>query len=383
MKTRINNLLLGSRRTQFLIIFVVTFLFKLLLAWRSGITRGWQDELSWKTLAQSQGFFATVTEFDAGYPTPLLRAFSFAITQVSASNFLLWHICVLTVISGSLASLAYSKIINTKSRYLLAGLTCSYPSFDLLLLHNLSYWTFIPLFILLANILYEKERLSATSFVFLCILIFFTAKPQLLVAVLIMLVFIVRVDERLQKSVFLAIFLIVVLGLLGRTSQNALDLSLDVPSIVNLIFTANVHFLAVLAPLLVIGDYALSKLLNTSALILSLFFCSNMITILALTRIRRYLGDLIQIRVILISFLVSVGSLYFFPNSGWSQNNLMFSNVYTSLFSRHYLPIEFLAGLTLFLIFQESKRIKIMIFLAVIQNIALLSFLFDKLYEPI
>ena len=383
MKTRIDNLLFGSRRTQFLIIFVLTFLFKLLFAWRSGITRGWQDESSWKKLAQTRGFFTTVIEFDAGYPTPLLRAFSFAITQISTSNFLLWHICVLTIISGSLASLAYCRIINRKSRYLLAGLVCSYPSFDLLLLHNLSYWTFIPLFILLANALYEKESLSATPSALIFTLIVFTAKPQLLVAVLVMLVFILRINGRLQKSITIAILSILVLGLLGRTSKNAIDLSLDVPSIINLVFTANAHFINVLAPIFVIGDYALSRFLNSSALIFLFFFLSNVITVLTLTRIRRYLRDLIQIRVVLVSFLVSVGILYFFPNSGWSQNNLMFSNIYTSLFSRHYLPIVFLAGLTLFLIFQESKRINIMIFLAVIQNIALLLFLFDKFFAPI
>lgn len=383
MKTQIYNLLLGSRRTQFLIIFVLTFLFKLLFAWRSGITRGWQDESSWKMLAQTRGFFTTVIEFDAGYPTPLLRAFSFVITQISSSNFLLWHICVLTVISGSLASLAYCRIINIKSRYLLAGLVCSYPSFDLLLLHNLSYWTFIPLFILLANALYDKERLSKTPSAMIFGLIFLTAKPQLLAAVLVMLVFILRIHGRLQKSIAVAILSIWVLGLLGRTSHNAIDLSLDVPSIINLVFTANAHFINVLIPIFVMVDYALSRFLNSSALIFLLFFLSNLISVLTLTRVRRYLRDLTQIRAVFVSYLVSVGCLYFFPNSGWSQNNLMFSNVYTSLFSRHYLPIVFLAGLTLFLIFQENKRIKILILLAIIQNIALISILFNQLYSPI
>jgi hypothetical protein len=236
---------------------------------------------------------------------------------------------------------------------------------------------------LLANALYEKETLSATPSALIFTLIVFTAKPQLLVAVLVMLVFILRINGRLQKSITIAILSILVLGLLGRTSQNAIDLSLDVPSIINLVFTANAHFINVLAPIFVIGDYALSRFLNSSALIFLFFFLSNVITVLTLTRIRRYLRDLIQIRVVLVSFLVSVGILYFFPNSGWSQNNLMFSNIYTSLFSRHYLPIVFLAGLTLFLIFQESKRINIMIFLAVIQNIALLLFLFDKFFAPI
>jgi hypothetical protein len=156
VKTRIDNLLLGSRWKQFITIFVLSFLFKLLLAWRSGITRGWQDELSWVHLAQTNDFFTTITELDAGYPTPLLRAFSFAITQISDSNFLFWHICVLIVISGSLASLAFSRALKTKSQYLVSGLACSYPSFDLLLMHNLSYWAFIPLFVTLSNILYGK-----------------------------------------------------------------------------------------------------------------------------------------------------------------------------------------------------------------------------------
>ena len=97
--------------------------------------------------------------------------------------------------------------------------------------------------------------MSATPIALIFALIVYTAKPPLLVVVLIMLVFIVKANGRLEKSVTTAILSIFVLGLLGRTSQNAIDLSLDAASVLNLILTANTHFITVLAPILVIGDW--------------------------------------------------------------------------------------------------------------------------------
>jgi phosphoglycerol transferase MdoB-like AlkP superfamily enzyme len=76
-------------------------------------------------------------------------------------------------------------------------------------------------------------------------------------------------------------------------------------------------------------------------------------------------------------------SLYFFPNSGWSQDNLYVSNTYTSLFSRHYLPIIMCVAVLLALKSQENRILKILLLFSSIQNIALQLFLYHQLYNPI
>ena len=379
----IENLLNGSRRRQFLSIFVLTFLYKLLFSWRTGISVGWQDENAWKTHAAGEDFLETVNLFDAGYPTPLLRTFSFVLAQFTTDNFFLWHVCILIVISGSLASLAYSRIIESESRYLIAGLACSYPSFDLLLLHNLSYWTYIPLFVLLSNVLYGKKQINSVFLVFAFVLIVLTAKPQLLITVIVLLVCVGVLNRRVSKSVFALIALIGLIVVLGRTSENPLGLELDLNSLVNLILTINSHFFTVVAPGLVLGSYAISKYFNSSALVFLILTLSN---ILALTKWFRLIFNskgILRIKILYLSFLLSAASLYFFPNSGWSQNNLLSSNIYTSLFSRHYLPIVFVAGLLILLTFRERKWTKFLLSLATIQNVLLQVFLFHQLYAPI
>ena len=383
MTTWIENLLIGSRRRQFVSIFALTFLYKLIFAWRTGITRGWQDEIAWKTDAASENFLKTVNLFDAGYPTPLLRTFSFVLAKFTTNDFLLWHVCILIIISGSLASLAYSRIIVTQSRILLAGLACSYPSFDLLLLHNLSYWTFIPLFVLLSNVLYGKRRINSVFLISAFLLIILTAKPQLLIAVAIFLICIGVINQWVSKSVFVLIALIGLIVILGRTSENHLGLELDLNSVVNLILTINSHFFTVVAPVLVLGSYAISKYFNFAFFIFLTLTLPNILVIAKQFYSIINTKDTLLIKILYFSFFLSAASLYFFPNSGWSQDNLLTSNVYTSLFSRHYLPIIFLAGLLILLTFRESKWTKLLLSLAMIQNVLLQVFLFHQLYAPI
>lgn len=383
MTTSIENLVNGSRRRQFLSIFALTFLYKLLFAWRTGMSRGWQDEIAWNTHAASEDFLETVNLFDAGYPTPLLRTFSFVLAQFTTNDYLLWHVCILIIVSGSLASLAYSRIIASQSRYLIAGLACSYPSFDLLLLHNLSYWTYIPLFVLLSNVLYGKKQINSVFLISTFVLIIFTAKPQLLIAAGVLLVCVGVINQLVSKSVFILIALIGLIVILGRTSENSLGLELDLNSVVHLILTINSHLFTVVAPVLVLGSYAISKYFNSFVLVFLILTLPN---VLALTKWFRSIintEDFLRIKILYFSFFLSAASLYFFPNSGWSQNNLLFSNVYTSLFSRHYLPIIFVAGFLILLTLRESKWTKLLLSLAIIQNVLLQVFLFHQLYAPI
>lgn len=374
---------MGTRKRQFLFIFVFTFLYKLSFAWRSGIKAGWQDELSWNALAQRETFFGTITQFDSGYPTPLLRAFSFALAHTTVDSFLVWHIFILLVVSGSLASLAYSRIIDSHSRHLVAAIACSYPSFDLLLLHNLGYWTFIPLFVVLSNILYGKTEVTTTVFISIICLIILTAKPQLLIFTLILSVCLVIVNHRIHKSLIVVIALMMVIIILGRSQKKIVDLNIDPPSIINFVLTANSHFINVVAPIVVMGVYASSRFFKFPILILLFYAVSNIIAILRLVNFADYIRKSRRISILYLAFLALIGSLYLFPNSGWSQNNLLVSSIYPPLFSRHYLPIVLSIGFILLLVFRESNWTQITLALAAVQSTLLQILLFHNLYMPI
>ena len=381
MKSRINNFLLGSRRTQFLIIFVVTFLFKLLFAWRSGITRGWQDELSWNNLAQTKGFFATVTEFDAGYPTPLLRTFSFAITQVSHSNFLFWHICVLIVISGSLASITFSRILSTKSKYLMAGLVCSYPSFDLLLLHNLSYWAFIPLFVTLSNILYGKLKINPTKLYSILALLFLAAKPQILLIVLVLIVSFGFISKLSHVSISIISFTILFLLIVGRFSEKPISLSFDLQSILNLI-TLNSHLLNIIGLLLIIAVYKAGKIFDQALLIGVYYLFASFLCSYFLQKFLRKNRQDVATFSVFVSLVIYISSLYFFPNSGWSNDKLLTAFDFISLYSRHYLPIVVIGSFLLIMLFEKVRLLNTLLLVGLFQNIVLQITLFNQFYHP-
>jgi hypothetical protein len=75
--------------------------------------------------------------------------------------------------------------------------------------------------------------------------------------------------------------------------------------------------------------------------------------------------------------------LYFFANSGWSQDNLLTSVIYTSLFSRHYLPIILLVCSVLISVIKRDRVLSVVLVFAVIQNLLMQIFLFTRLYGPV
>jgi hypothetical protein len=75
--------------------------------------------------------------------------------------------------------------------------------------------------------------------------------------------------------------------------------------------------------------------------------------------------------------------LYFFPNSGWSQNNLLYSGVYSSLFSRHYLPIILLVSFVVANFIKKDRILSFILVIATAQNLAMQIFLFNKFYFPV
>ena len=366
---------------MFLSIFVFTFLTKLLFAWRSGIRLGWQDEIAWEKTANTSTFLQTVTSYDAGYPTPVLRALSFLLTHAQTEDFLLWHLSVLLIISLCTSSLAFSRQISLNKRLMLGCLLATYPSFDLLLLHNLSYWTFIPLFVILTNRINSEDNLSKRTCATILILLVSTAKPQLLVSLLFLCVYLIFKKKITRFDSFVVLVAIAVLLSLGRLSQTPITLALDIESLVNFPLTVASHFTNVIFPAITLSIYFADRVINLP--IISVYFaCSSLLFVWLYYRNRK-IENYSFAFVSLVAFCVYSLGLYFFANSGWSQDNLFTSGYDTSLFSRHYLPIVLLVSSVLISLIKKVRVLNVVLVFAVIQNLLMQIVLFTRLYAPV
>jgi hypothetical protein len=381
MLSRAREICLGSTHRTFLSIFVFTFLTKLLFAWRSGIRLGWQDEIAWEKTAVTSTFLQTVTSYDAGYPTPLLRALSFLLTHTKSEDFLLWHLSVLLIISLCTSSLAFSRQISLNKRLMFGSLLATYPSFDLLLLHNLSYWTFIPLFVVLTNRLNSEDNLSKRTRATILILLVSTSKPQLLVSLLSLCVYLMLKKKMTWFDSFSVLVVLSVLLSMGRLSQTPITLDLDIESLVNFPLTIASHFTNVMLPAFTLCIYFAGRIIDLP--IISFYFvCSSLLFGWFYYRNRKIKNYSFAF-VSFVAFSVYSLGLYFFANSGWSQDHLLSSVIYTSLFSRHYLPIILLVSSVLISIIKRERLMNVVLVSAVIQNLLMQIFLFTRLYAPV
>jgi hypothetical protein len=372
-----------SNKNTFILIFVVSFFYKFTLSWQSGITMGWQDEIGWRDFAASHSLLVTLAEFDSGYPTPFIRGLSYVLTPFSTSNFLIWHIAVLLFISASISILAFSKVINRQSQVITAGILCTFPSFDLLLLHNLSYWAYVPLFVVLTNVIAMKVQLDARLFFVMLFFVIASAKPQILISIIALILISIFVESRLRKKLLSLSILILLMFLIGRCSGRSLDLNLDYQSLLNYLFTICAHFFAVNTSIPTLLVFATSKYLQFSFLISFYFLFATGITIYFLIKSRANGKRSILALSIALSFATVVSSLYVFANSGWSQNDLLISSEYLSLFSRHYLPVILNVVFLILLRFHGKQRARFLILAAILQNVILQIFLFKQLYKPV
>lgn len=372
-----------SNRNTFIFIFLVSFFYKFTLSWQSGISRGWQDEIGWRDFAANHNLLSTILEFDAGYPTPFIRGLSYILTPFSTKNFVIWHIVVLFCISASISSLAFSKVINLQSKLVTAGILCTFPSFDLLLLHNLPYWTYIALFVVLINVIAMKDQLDARLFFVTLFLILASAKPQILISIFALIFISIFVEPQLRKKLVGLVIPTLLIFLIGRFSGSSLDLDLDYQSFVNFLITVFAHFLAIVTSVPTLLVFAIASYLETSFLISLYFFLATGSTLLYLFKSRVNGKPSILELSIALSFAGIVSSLYTFANSGWSKNDLLISNEYLSLFSRHYLPVILNVVILILLRFHERKSARFLVFAASLQNVILQIFLYRQLYKPV
>jgi len=371
-----------SEWANFTLIFSLSFLYKFVIAWRSGIESGWQDEISWRVFASTHTLPATVTEYDAGYPTPVIRALSFLLAQISES-YLFCHVIVLLLISTSIASLAFCRITSNKTNFLIAGLVCSYPSFDLLLLHNLSYWLYIPLFVTLINVLSAKVKLTVSMSLATILLISAASKPQILLGVFALIAISIAFRSEMRARLAILTIPIFVLFLAGRLSKSSLNLDLDWHSAVNFVLTVWSHFFVAISSAPTLLFFATAKYFGVGLIITAYFITANVLTLKMYLVTKNEVVDSVLVNSVLASFMISVSSLYIFANSGWSQNNLLSSYEYTSLFSRHYLPIILNISFLIAFRYGGRKVFQYLITFAILQNVCLQVALFHQLYKPI
>jgi hypothetical protein len=286
------------------------------------------------------------------------------------------------LISFCVSFLSFSKIASRKELLIIGGLLATYPSFDLLLLHNLSYWLFIPLFVILTNLLDGFTKVNWQHISSILFLLVATSKPQILVTVLVLCSYLIY-QRIISKSVFLLVFGVLVLMLsLGRLSQNSITLNFDFESLINFPLSVSSHFINVSAPLLTLIVYATSRITD-QPVIPFFFLISNVILFWRLFSAWGKLENFRLHALLFLTFSAYALSLYFFPNSGWSQDNLLNSVIYTSLFSRHYLPIVLMLSFILLLAEKANRTSMVILALAVAQNLGMQVLLYSQFFKPV
>ena len=180
---------------------------------------------------------------------------------------------------------------------------------------------------------------------------------------------------------FVVLVALAVLLSLGRLSQTPITLALDIESLVNFPLTVASHFTNVIFPALTLSIYFVDRVIDLP--IISVYFaCSSLLFAWLYYRYRKIENYSFAFVSFFVFCVYSLG-LYFFANSGWSQDNLLSSVIYTSLFSRHYLPIILLVCSVLISFIKRDRLLNVVLVIAVIQNLLMQIFLFTRLYAPV
>jgi hypothetical protein len=228
-----------------------------------------------------------------------------------------------------------------------------------------------------------KNQLDARLFFVTLFLIAASAKPQLLISIFALIFISIFVESRLRKKLVGLTVPIILLFIIGRYSGNSLNLDLDYESFLNYIFTFCAHFITINTSVPTLLVFAIAKYSEYVFLISFYFVVAAGVTVYFLFKSRANGKPSILELSITISFIAVVSSLYTFANSGWSQNDLLVSSEYLSLFSRHYLPVILNAAILILLRFHERRSAQLLVLVAILQNVILQIFLYKELYKPV
>lgn len=358
----------------------------------------WQDEISWNKSAGSKTLLENVFLPDSGYPVPFYRLILWVLTKVSPEGFGWIHILSAAMAAASCSSIIIllRNLVKSLQLKVLALILGFFPTFDLLLFHNVAYFLFIPTFCFLYIRILRREFSIFDGFL-LSLLIGFCTKPQLLLSILMGLLFLLYLlrTQIVQafSRLFLPIFTVLILVILGRIDSNQLDLIWSFRNVCQSLIALLYFPSAILLPAISIGLTGFARMQNysilSSASIITLvvancYFLAR-IAYMGCFRVQAALKENKTQNSMTVLFLFApiYVSMFLFPNSGWEGNYFWDISCTTCTYQRHWLPVMFLSILALLFSVSKSKLFSILILGTLLQVSMLAIVAYPYLYLPI
>ncbi len=340
-------------RRSFLVAFSIISVWRIAFLWRENIDSFHQDEIAWDKDSSSSTLFVYVGMLDSGYPTPLLRAILWVASRALNGNPTYLHLLSVLLVALCCTSLLSLRGYSQKDLTVAAIALGCFPSFDLLLWHNLSYFGFIPLMVVFLNG-FSHSRSGYSSIVGMQMLIAFSCKPQLLIVDLALFFLLATRHFRQNHSLSLLYVGSSILPLsfliLGRQNSSSLDLQVGTKEFVIALTALAIVPIAIVLPALFVGLSGFLRMYSQPALILllqitlvatqSLFFFSKKGHIKSTTRSERK-------QIILVSAIPVYISLFIFGNSTWGNDLFWRIPCTECLFQRHVFPLVLLVTLAI------------------------------------
>jgi hypothetical protein len=379
----------------FFLLVAVLFAWKIIFMWRGQSNIFYQDEANWVQNVSKKGFVANALTLDSGYPTPILRAGFWITIKFFSENPTAVHL-----VAALIASLCSASVIlllpfevGFKRRISAALAIGIFPSFDLLLWFNLSYYFYIPTLIICMRFALRKRPTNLFDYVLLTLLITSSAKPQLLASL--MLIFLVKSrDYSFARWVTQRLYLFVLTAsmiLIGRFQSDSLPIDLTLEKLAYLGSALFVIPLAILFPIVSIGLTGFLRFLQLDWLFLVTQIALLTTGVLALSKglimlknsssTKFFHSD--ALKYVLIASLPVYSSIFVFLNSGWSFDYIWNAACTICLFQRHFFSI-FVLGVVFIAFAVKSSRKVDYILLGISVQLAILSLsAYHQLYSPV
>jgi hypothetical protein len=365
----------------FFTVTIMIFIYRFFMMWRIPIDEFYADEIDWVIAKSNRNILEYSLLLDAGYPVPVTRAIFWSITNLTEDSAIAIHLFSSLIASLCCASIILQNKLSTAmtKKIIIAFSLGFYQSFDLLLWHQINYYLFIPASIyLLINTSRPKGiNLSKSSWI-LVLLLIGIGKPQLVLScILILIVDIVRqvlldakIREKKSEIIILAyLFLSIIVG---RFSNQTLELLLEPKNL----FYATIGSLRmpalVVFPFFTVASLGFAKISDMTIVYVIANLAVTLTSVLLYVQVRKRnfkkLDNSKQdfIRLTLFAVAPIYFSIFFFINSGWSQNPFWSNECNSCMVGRHTFGVYLL----LLLVIQFFLRSRILVWIP-IQFIAL------------
>lgn len=364
----------------FLTAFSAVVLWRIIFLWRKNINNFHQDEIVWYKESKLHTFFDYIGLPDSGYPTPLLRAFMWIASRTIIGNPFQIHLLSVMIVALCCSSILVLEGFNRRDLCVASIILGCFPSFDLLLWHNLSYYTFIPLMVVFLNgYSGTKNRFSMIAGVHL--LVIFSCKPQLL-ASCISILFLLALRHLRQNHTLPLLQVgssLVPLSLLivGRQHQQSLHLQVGTKEFLVGIAALVILPISILVPALFVGFSGFLRIHSQFSLIfiLQLILVASQNFVLAVNRVRlKQILRSERYQILLVSAVPIYISLFIFGNSTWGNDFFWRIRCTECLFQRHIFPLVLIVVFTILQKQNSRKFILLLSYLSQIMAIAIFAY---------